>query len=71
MPSMILIAEGENNTSQIVDIVASIEEANEMAANYLDCGPDLGWVAPWRFALVTRGAEGGWTKVSYLQPVSA
>ena len=59
----ILIAIGEDNSFQIVGSIASIDEANEAAENYLNIGPDAGYVAPYEFQIHRRGISGGYTKI--------
>ena len=58
----ILIAIGEENRMQIVGSVASLDEANELAENYIAIGPDAGYVAPYEFQIHRRD-YGGYTKI--------
>jgi len=60
----ILIAELDDeswaqNSYQIIGDVDSIDEAREIARNYLIHGPDSGCLAPDRFVIHRRG-EWGW-----------
>jgi hypothetical protein len=57
----ILTAESESGDYQIIGPVDSIDEAREIARNYLAHGPESDCLAPDRFVIHRRGPWGWYT----------
>lgn len=61
MEFSLLIAESDDGGYQPVEMVSSESEAREAIENYMRVGPNADWLAPVRFVLFSRAAEGGYT----------
>ena len=57
----ILVVEGYNGTYQIIGAVDSVNDAKEMADNYIKVGPDNDWLCPEVFVINRRGTDGAYT----------
>ena len=57
----ILVAEDGNGLYQIIGSVWSLNEARELADEYIAHGPEFDYLAPDRFIINRRGTIGGYT----------
>jgi hypothetical protein len=63
MQMKVLIAIGEDGSFQIVNVVSSMSEAEEMARDYVANGPRYDWLAPVQFELHSRGPFGAYINI--------
>ena len=64
----ILIAVGEESGFQVVGTVASVDEAKELIAGYIEFGPtsESNVLAPYEFQIHLRDQRGWYTRIETL-----